>query len=794
MKRIILLSVLLGVVYAAAMAQTNEPMPALIERGLDRARAQAVVMADSLLQHPEQLPRTYQNGKQEYCSPENWVSGFYIGELWNLIADAPVGQGEELQRTAQLLTERLLPARHVTSHHDVGFMLYDGLQKAYLLTGDTVYYHAMLDGAVHLAARFSPITGVIRSWNRKNNWDYPVIIDNMMNLELLCWATKMTGDTLFAHVADSHAQTTLRNHFRPDYSSFHVVAYDEHTGKVLERRTFQGLNDSSSWARGQAWALYGFTMMYRETGNPVYLRQAQGVADYILSHPNLPADYIPYWDFSVTDAGALRDASTAACMASALVELSTLEPNPQSARRWLDAAQQMIRTLSSPAYLAETGTNGGFVLKHSVGHMPKNREVDVPLTYADYYYVEALLRLKALLTPTAEQDRAYWVERLTAIADPVISNLANGTLRKNLPYEGSPGRRTAAYLEAGGRTILGLSSWLQLGADETPEGQLREKYIRLTQKAIGQMVDPKSPDYTPFTYCYNSDRKANNNQPLVDAAFLAQALLHAPQPLWHELDKRTQHRLLAEFKRSREITPNENNWLLFASTIEAFLLEATGACDTTRLMYGVRRFLRDGWYKGDGVYGDGPEYRADYYNSFVIAPMLADICEVLQRHHLISEDMYQEQIRRQMRYAAILERQIMPDGSFPVCGRSICYRYACFFHLSLSACYHRLPAELNPAQVRCAMTAMMKRIDTNSNLTSDGWLLRGFSGWQPSLAEDYINTGSLYLCTAAFSALGLPPTDPFWTNPYAAWTAVRAYSGIDMPADHAYKSKPKTGK
>lgn len=789
MKRIILLPVLWCLSWAVATAQTNEPMPALIERGLQRAREQAIVMADSLLPHPDKFPRTYQNGQLEYCSVQNWVSGFYIGELWNLIADAPVGKAEELRLSAERLTPRLLPARHVTSHHDVGFMLYDGLKTAYFLTGDTAYYNAMLDGAVHLSARFSPVTGVIRSWNKKNNWDYPVIIDNLMNLELLCWATKVTGDTSFAHVANAHAQTTLRNHFRPDYSSFHVVAYDEHTGMVLERRTFQGLNDSSSWARGQAWALYGYTMLYRETGNPLYLRQARGVADYILSHPNQPSDYIPYWDFSDYTPDAPRDASAAACMASALAELSTLDPNPQTAKHWLVASEQMIRSLSSPVYLAEKGTNGGFILKHCVGNKPKNSEVDVPLSYADYYYVEALLRLKALLTPTADQDRAYWVNRLTTIAAPVITNLANGTLRKNMPYEGSEGRRPVAYLEAAGRTILGLSSWLQLGVDSTEEGQLRGKYIPLTQNAIRQLVDPHSPDYTAFACQYNSDRKKMNNQPLVDAAFLTQALLRAPQQLWLGLDNRTQKRLIEELKRSREIVPNESNWLLFASMVETFMLEATGSCDTTRLMYGVNRFLHEGWYKGDGVYGDGPEFHADYYNSFVIVPMLADICEILLRHGMITQQDYREQLRRQTRYAAILERMIMLDGSFPVVGRSICYRYACFFHLSLAAYNHHLPAEVSPAQVRCAMTAMMKRIDSNENFTADGWLLRGFSGWQPSLAEDYINTGSLYLCTAAFTALGLPPTDAFWTEPFAAWTSVKVYSGVNLPADHAYKSK-----
>jgi uncharacterized protein YyaL (SSP411 family) len=219
----------------------------------------------------------------------------------------------------------------------------------------------------------------------------------MMNLELLSWATKASGDSRFKEIAISHANKTLENHFRPDYSCYHVVSYDTITGKPHVKMTHQGYADESAWARGQAWAIYGYTMMARETGKKEYLEQAKHIAHYLMNHPNMPADKVPYWDFDTPDIpNTPRDASAAAVMASALIELSQLDQS-EEAKSYLDYAEQQIRSLTSPEYLAEVGSNSHFILRHSTGFLPKNSEVDVPLTYADYYYVEALMRMKKLL-------------------------------------------------------------------------------------------------------------------------------------------------------------------------------------------------------------------------------------------------------------------------------------------------------------------------------------------------------------------------------------------------------------
>jgi uncharacterized protein YyaL (SSP411 family) len=254
-----------------------------------------------------------------------------------------------------------------------------------------------VNAAKSLSTRFSTVTGTIKSWD-KQKWKYPVIIDNMMNLELLTQATKLTGDSSFYKIALSHADTTMKYHFRPDGSSYHVVNYNTSNGGFEERVTHQGYADESSWARGQGWGLYGYTMMYRETGKKEYLEHAIKIANFIASHPNLPKDKIPYWDFDAPNIpNELRDASAGAVIASALVELSTFTDRKLS-KKYRTLAEQMIRTLASSAYLAEPGQNGNFILKHSVGFMAKNSEVDVPLTYADYYFVEALLRNKKTLS------------------------------------------------------------------------------------------------------------------------------------------------------------------------------------------------------------------------------------------------------------------------------------------------------------------------------------------------------------------------------------------------------------
>ena len=517
-------------------------------------------------------------------------------------------------------------------------------------------------------------------------------------------------------------------------------------------------------------------MMYRETLNPLYLEQARHIADFLLHHPHMPQDKIPYWDYDAPHIpNAKRDASAAAVMASALIELSQLDPSDKAAQ-WLAFAEEQLRTLSSPAYLAGEGEIGGFILKHSVGHFKAHAEVDVPLTYADYYYVEALMRLKQLLQKSnGTTDRQVWVETLTRIVSPVLENLAAGTLKKNMPFESlseEPLRRQVSYLEAVGRTICGIAPWLELGPDNTDEGKLRAHFIDLVVKGLKNAVNPQSPDHLVFDNRFP--------QPLVDAAFLAEGVLRAPTQIWGRLDQQTRDWLVNEWKTSRNIKPYESNWLLFASMIEAALLEFTGEYDAERLNYGVERFRND-WYKGDGWYGDGSAFHLDYYNSLVIHPMFTEILAVMQKHGLDGGDFLPIQQKRHGRLAQQLERMISPEGTYPVIGRSIAYRIGSFHALADAAWLHILPAELNPAQVRCGLTAVMERqFSQPHTFDKDGWLRVGYAGSQINMGEEYINTGSVYLCMAAFLPLGLPATDAFWRNPPADWTSWRSCWKIRM--------------
>lgn len=377
-----------------ARGQQDEPLIQFIDSALQRATAQAYYMARNIEQQKEALPRTFEKGKLVTCRYNNWVSGFFPGLLWMLYEET----GEkELLRYAQLFTSRVEPAKHMKSTHDLGFMLYCSFGHGYRITGNTKYLEVIRQGTESLLTRWRPKLGVMRSWDFNKNWQFPVIIDNMMNLEMLCFMTKETGTPIYQNIAETHANTTIQNHFRSDYSTYHVVSYDTLTCKPHAKHTAQGYAHSSAWARGQAWGLYGYTMMYRETKNKTYLKQARRIAKYITEHPYLPLDKVPYWDFYAPDIpNSLRDASAAAITASALLELSQLDKS-RKAKQWRKVAIQQLRTLSSDSYLAREGENGGFILRHGVGHKPNNSEVDVPLTYADYYYVEALLRLKKIL-------------------------------------------------------------------------------------------------------------------------------------------------------------------------------------------------------------------------------------------------------------------------------------------------------------------------------------------------------------------------------------------------------------
>lgn len=323
-----------------------------------------------------------------------WCSGFYPGSLWYIYEYT---QNEAVKTLAEKNTLKLDPIQYVTNDHDVGFQLNCSYGNGFRLTGNEDYKKVLYQGAQSLATRFSSVTGVIRSWDfLRRGWKYPVIIDNMMNLELLFWATQATGDSTFYDIAVKHADTTLKNHFRADNSLYHGLNYNPETGEIKHYQGGQGFSEKSAWARGQAWGLYGYTLMYRFTKERKYLEQAIKIAEFTLNHPNMPKDLIPYWDYNAPGIpDALRDASAAAINCSGLLELSQYV-SEERAKKYYQAAEKMLQTLSSPAYTAEEGTNGGFILKHSVGNIPSGTEVDMPLTYADYYYVEALCRYKSL--------------------------------------------------------------------------------------------------------------------------------------------------------------------------------------------------------------------------------------------------------------------------------------------------------------------------------------------------------------------------------------------------------------
>nr|WP_293835587.1 glycoside hydrolase family 88 protein [uncultured Arsenicibacter sp.] len=334
---------------------------------------------------------TNPDGSPRDMKSDWWCSGFFGGSLWYLYEYTNDPKWKEAAHTWTMAVEK---EKFNTRTHDLGFMLYCPFGNGYRLTKNPQYKEIMLTGAKSLATRFNPQVGVIKSWEKLGKYTYPVIVDNMMNLEFLFWAARESGDKTFYNLSVTHADNTLKNHFRPDNSSYHVVCYGPN-GEVEAKVTHQGYSNESAWSRGQAWALYGYTDMYRETKDKKYLAQAEKIADYILNHPNLPADKIPYWDFNAPNIpNEERDASAGAITASALLELSTY--TGKKGKVYFSAAEKMLQSLSGDAYLAKPGENNNFILKHSVGAKPLKSEINTPLVYADYYYLEGLLRYQKL--------------------------------------------------------------------------------------------------------------------------------------------------------------------------------------------------------------------------------------------------------------------------------------------------------------------------------------------------------------------------------------------------------------
>lgn len=377
--------------------EKNDEVLQLVEKSLETAYAHSLAMADALGDMPGQLPKTIGvDGELETCESWWWVSGFFPGQLWYMYEYS----GDELMKTwAEIYTERVRDQQFTTNNHDVGFMIYCSFGNGYRLTGKADYLEVIRNSSYSLITRFNDLIGCIQSWDRaewNQQWQYAVIIDNMMNLEMLEFSSRKFGEPLFSYVARAHANTTIKHHFRPDGSSYHVVSYDTITGQPELYHTDQGFSHNSAWARGQAWALYGYTMMYRESGQEEYLAQANIVADFILNHPRLPEDKIPYWDFDSPEIpDDFRDASSGAIICSALLELFQYVDEERAAE-YLKVAEKQLVALSNEPYLASPGENQNFILKHSVGHWPNKSEIDVPLSYADYYFVEALLRYRKL--------------------------------------------------------------------------------------------------------------------------------------------------------------------------------------------------------------------------------------------------------------------------------------------------------------------------------------------------------------------------------------------------------------
>jgi hypothetical protein len=375
-------------------------------------------------------------------------------------------------------------------------------------------------------------------------------------------------------------------------------------------------------------------------------------------------------------------------------------------------------------------------------------------------------------------DRGYWFAVLERIATPVLQNLARRTLRKSMPVEATdpPDREKYTHLEAFGRLLSGIAPWLAATGMNESERKRQAEFIQLAHASLDAATDPASPDFMNFH---------QGGQPLVDTALMAQAMLRAPEVLWRSIGSKIQERLIEALQSSRAIeTPTNSNWVMFAAMIEAALHVMGEKTIEERLEGGVRRML--GWYKGDGLYGDGEFFHFDYYNSFVIHPMLVDTVAVLKQMDSQFDPVYKTVLRRARRYAEIQERLIAPDATFPCAGRSATYRFGALHALAQISLMRELPEEVEPAQVRCAMTAVIRKmIEAPGTFDENGWLRIGFCGHQPSLAESYISTGSLYFCSTAFLPLGLPSADPFWSAPARPWTSQRIWSGESLPPDHA---------
>lgn len=397
MKTSILTTLLISLIIFQSCQNQPKKKSGLIEENVKFA-AEQYSLQTALIEESGKIlnPKSFIDGKMKYINPQEWTSGFFPGSMWYLYE---LTGDEKWKQFGIKYTEALDTVKYLTNHHDVGFMIGCSYGNGLRLSKNETYKEVIVQAAKSLSTRFHPQAGIIQSWNvdagwqAQRGWECPVIIDNMMNLELLFDATKYSGDSTFWKIAVTHADKTIEHHFRPDYSTWHVIDYSLADGSVRNKHTAQGFAHESTWARGQSWAIYGYTVCYRETRNPKYLEQAEKAFEFVANHPNLPVDGVPYWDYNAPNIpNEKRDASSAAIMVSALYELSTYSKS-EYYKSWAD---KIMQSLSGTEYRAGLGENGNFILKHSVGSIPHGSEVDVPLNYADYYFLEALKRKRDL--------------------------------------------------------------------------------------------------------------------------------------------------------------------------------------------------------------------------------------------------------------------------------------------------------------------------------------------------------------------------------------------------------------
>lgn len=406
------------------------------------------------------------------------------------------------------------------------------------------------------------------------------------------------------------------------------------------------------------------------------------------------------------------------------------------------------------------------------------------LTLIVLFSVALLQNANAQNKKTVVNERIIWLGYLDKVARPLLSNLANDKLKENMPIvlsgniDNKESRSQVAYLEGFGRTLSGIGPWLNLEGGSKDEVALRNQYRNWSLKALANSVNPSAKDYM----------KWNGGQPLVDASFLALGLIRCPW-LWENSSEAVKQQVITAFKTTRETIPVYSNWILFTGMIEAFFCNYGLEYDAVRIEYAIREFSQH-WYIGDGMFSDGMDFHLDYYNSYVIQPYLATIVEVMGKKNKQYNWFVPKLNKITARYAEIQERLINSDGSFPIIGRSIVYRGAAFHHLADMALKKQLPSSLPAEQIRPALTAVIqKTLSSATTFNKDGWLSIGLSGVQPGLADFYITTGSLYLCSTIFLPLGLPETDPFWSAAAKPWTSVKAWSGQEAPADHALDLK-----